>query len=86
MEVGCAPVASERLYVVAVKVYHRDPDLQTDVRRTVGFRAESSEGWRGPTRVVRQDAVRDVIERRNDLASRTSESEAAHPTGRAEAS
>lgn len=48
---------------VAVRL--RDDDLATNRLRGIGYRAEVQDGWRGPVRKVRQDAVADMIARRS---------------------
>lgn len=47
---------------VAVRL--RDTDLAVDRLRGIGFRAEVKDGWRGPIRKVRQDAVADMYARK----------------------
>lgn len=64
----------------------RDDDLQTNRLRGVGFRAVSTGGWRGPVRVVRQDAVTDMHVYLAELPVRRANGEAVSPDGAAEAS
>jgi hypothetical protein len=46
----------------------------------------STGGWRGPVRVVRQDAVADMYQYRAEHPRAARQGDAVSPTGRAEAS
>jgi hypothetical protein len=60
VEVGSAPVPSEKVRVKPVRVRLRDNDLATDRLRGVGFRAVSSSGWEGPVRSSFRVALTDA--------------------------
>jgi hypothetical protein len=86
MEVENTSVAAERVRVTRVAVTLRDDALATNRLHGVGFRAVSTGGWRGPVRVVRQDAVADMYEYRAEHPRAAHQGEDVSPTGRAEAS
>lgn len=69
-----------------VAVRMRDDDLATNRLRGIGYRAEVKDGWRGPVRRVRQDAVADMLARRAENVTAAPTGDAVSPTGAAEAS
>lgn len=86
MAVVSREAATETVRVIPVKHRVRDDDARVDVLRGIGFRAVSNQGWRGPYRRTRPEAVTDAQERRQRSTPRHRRLEDAQTTERAEAS